>query len=237
MRLLTSPKKALMFASSGLVLLSVARVVVSVCESYSAVHSERVADEQLMQMCDSGEGLMSADFRSLCIKKRSERAAPILFKALLHACRTAFQDFVEACSSPTRILLLVLFAVTGMAAPIIKVVCNILVTNLKERKKRFKNLKDGLESDDEEQGEEDCGQIVVIPDGILRTNSLRNRVINWSNRRERAALKRFEEIGEDEATGGSSSRHCIMPSFSGNTHSGMGIGRVSSIVDPAWKRR
>ena len=241
MRVLTSPKKALLFISSGLALLSVARVVVLVCESYSSVRSERIADEQLMQMCDSGEALMSADFRSLCIKKRAERAAPVFFKALLRACCVAFQDFVEACSSPTRILLLVLFAVTGMAAPVIKVVCSVLTANLKERRNRIKNLAYRLDSDDEENGEEDHAEIVMIPEGPSYNRNLRNRVVSWGNRalrgrRERAFLQRVEEV-EDDASIGSDALHCIMPDFVANAHRSVGLNGSNRIADPAWKRR
>ena len=44
-------------------------------------------------------GAHSADFRALCIKKKAERASPVLLKALLRACSTAFADFCEVFSS------------------------------------------------------------------------------------------------------------------------------------------
>ena len=242
MRILSSPKKALVFISSGLVLLSVARIVVLVCESYSAVRSERIADEQLMQMCDSGEALMSADFRSLCIKKRAERAAPVFFKALLRACCVAFQDFVEACSSPTRILLLVLFAVTGMAAPIVKVVCSVLMTNLKERRNRVKNLAYRLESDDEENGEDDPSEVVVMPEGPMYNGTLRHRIVNWSSRamrsrRERAFLRSVED-SYDDPPANAGALQCLVPDFLANAHRSTDLnGGGRHMTDPSWKRR
>ena len=130
---LTSPKKVLAFIGAGLTLLAFARVVVLVVESYSAVWSERVADRELVRMCDSGTASMSADFRALCLKKRAEQSAPVLLKALLRACATAFTDFCESMSSPTKVVLLLLFCLTGVAAPVVKALSTLVVDNLRKR--------------------------------------------------------------------------------------------------------
>jgi hypothetical protein len=135
---LASPKKVLGLASAGMSLLAVARVVVLVVESYSAVWSERQADRELMDMCNAGTALMSSDFRALCLKKRAEQSAPIVFKALLRACTTAFTDFCELFTSPTKIVLLILFCLTGVAAPVVKALATLMVDNFKKNRRRWR---------------------------------------------------------------------------------------------------
>ena len=117
-------------------LLTVARAVVLFVESYSAVRSERLADSDLMNLCVDGSAAHSADFRALCIKKKAERASPVLLKALLRACSTAFADFCEVFSSWTKIGLLVLFCLTGIAAPVVKAVALLCTAHLRRRAAR-----------------------------------------------------------------------------------------------------
>jgi hypothetical protein len=116
------PKSTIGVVSAVATTLAAARIVVLVCESYSVVRGERSADRELLSLCDSGTASMSADFRSLCLKKRSEQAAPVLLKALLRSCRIAFADFCESMSSPWKVGLLLLFTVSGLAAPLVRAV-------------------------------------------------------------------------------------------------------------------
>lgn len=132
---LTQPKRVLALVGSLCTLLTVARVVVLFVESWSAVASEREADSELMQMCDVGTAAQSADFRTLCVRKRAERASPVLFKALLRACSTAFADFCELFSSWTKVALLVLFALTGIAAPIVKALAALFTAHLRKSRR------------------------------------------------------------------------------------------------------
>jgi len=145
---LTSPKRVLAFACGSLSLLAFARVTVLVVESYSAVRSERDADWELIRLCDSGTASMSNDFRSLCMKKRAEMSAPVLLKALLRACGTAFADFCESFSSPAKIVLLILFCLTGVAAPVVKALSQLVVESLKRRRRKAHDS-DNEDSDDE----------------------------------------------------------------------------------------
>ena len=72
------------------------------------------------------EASAAPDFRALCLRKRAERAAPILLKAVLRAVTTAFSEFCEVFSSPSRVALLVLFSITGIAAPVVKALARCL---------------------------------------------------------------------------------------------------------------
>mgnify|MGYP006153710429 CR=1 FL=1 len=151
---ITSPKKAFALITAGLTFLTLARVVVCLVEAYSAVRSERFADAGLMKLCDDGTAAaMSADFRTLCLRKRAERAAPIVLKAVLRAVTTAFSEFCEVFSSPSRVALLVLFSITGIAAPIMKAMAALFVQNLKRR--RLKQSAKYVTSDSEESGGDD----------------------------------------------------------------------------------
>ena len=131
-----SPRRALAMAASIISILAFARIACSVLEAYSQVRGERLADAELMQMCAERAGKGSADFRALCLKKRAEQASPVIFKALLRACSSAFQDFAESMSSPTKVLLLILFCFTGVAAPVVKAGSTLLVDQFKRRRHR-----------------------------------------------------------------------------------------------------
>lgn len=203
---LTSPKKVLAFIGSGLTLLAFARVAVLIVESYSTVWSERRADHELIILCDSGSGSLSADFRALCLRKRAEQSAPILLKALLRACATAFTDFAESFSSPTKIVLLILFALTGVAAPVVKAAMTLLLNNLRQRRRRGRSGRNyDATSDDESDEENDHHEIVVVetdqqPAQAFATH-LRQRVrqlgrrVSHSPARSRPTLElgRFED--------------------------------------------
>lgn len=132
---LTQPRRVITLVSSLCTLLTVARVVVLFVESWSAVASEREADAELMQMCDVGTAAQSADFRALCVRKRADRASPVLLKALLRACSTAFADFCELFSSWSKVALLVLFALTGIAAPIVKALAALFTAHLRKSRR------------------------------------------------------------------------------------------------------
>ena len=157
---ITSPRRVLGLMGAGLSLIAFARVFVLVAESYSAVWSERQADRDLMRMCDDGTASMSADFRALCLKKRAEQSAPILLKAVLRACATAFADFCESMSSPTKVVLLLLFCLTGVAAPVVKALAALVVDHMRRRKRRRRGR--DTDSDDESDDEDGHHEIVIV---------------------------------------------------------------------------
>ena len=195
---LQSPKRAVRLASTIVVGLTVARVVVLVCESYTAVRAERASDRDLLKMCDAGEGAESADFRSLCIKKRSEQAAPVLLKALLRACRIAFADFCESLSSPWKVAMLVLFTLSGITAPLVKAVAVLAVRHFRGSRRRHYDHDSGSESEDD-GAHDDRGDIVMISPSTPR--SLLGRVFRRQMRRMRGQHNSYTygnhiELGE-----------------------------------------
>ena len=152
---------------AGLTLLTFARATCLLVESYSAVYAERHADLDLMDLCDSGQAAQAPDFRALCLKKRSERAAPVVLKALTRAVVVAFTEFCEVFSSPSRIILLVFFSLTGIAAPVIKALCKLFVQNLKSRSLRRNGAKYAT-SDSESEDEDEEGKHFQVVDVSAR---------------------------------------------------------------------
>ena len=110
--------------------LVVIRFVCLFCESFSVVRSERLADDDLIELCGRGAAADSVKFRSLCLQAKADRAAPILFKAVLRAIRTAFADFTESFNSPTKIAILLLFVLSGLALPVVKAVSALATAHL-----------------------------------------------------------------------------------------------------------
>jgi hypothetical protein len=167
-RRFTSPKRTLALISLALTALAVVRVVVCIVESYSAVAQERADDEELMAMCAAPSGARSADFRALCMKKRAERASPIVFKAVLRAVTAAFCDFAEAFGSPARIALLVLFCLTGVSAPVAKAIAAIFVQNMRRRRHARATAHDDSDTDEDEEGGDGRVQIVDVGESFNR---------------------------------------------------------------------
>ena len=143
--------------TAALTFLTFARIVVCLVEAYVAVRTERMADEGLMRTCNdpTQEAAAAPDFRALCLRKRAERAAPIVLKAVLRAVTTAFSEFCEVFSSPSRVALLVLFSITGIAAPVAKALVALFVQNLKRRRLRRSGAKYAT-SDSEDTDDEDA---------------------------------------------------------------------------------
>ena len=160
-----SPRRAVALLASAASLLAFARVAVLVLESYSAVRGERLADAELIAMCHAKAAQGSADFRALCLKKRAEQASPVVFKALLRACASAFADFAESMSSPTKVLLLLLFCFTGVAAPVVKAFSTLLVDNLKQRRRRWGRKDKHSDSDSDNEDGHHHSEVVTVSSG------------------------------------------------------------------------
>lgn len=167
------PRKLSSWISIISVGLFLTRFVVLFSESWSIVRSERAADANLLNMCSKGIADESQKFRSLCVQARAEQAAPILLKAILRAIKTAFSDFLETFHSPTRIALLVLFCVSGLALPVVKAMSTVLVNFTKP------TILDGLHGikfkDDYLEDQEDseaCSVVVLNAGDRQRTGSV-----------------------------------------------------------------
>jgi hypothetical protein len=161
---MASPKRVFAMITAGMTFLTFARIVVCLVEAYVAVRSERMHDEGLMQLCNdpTSEAAAAPDLRALCLRKRAERAAPIALKAVLRAVTTAFSEFCEVFSSPSRVALLVMFSITGIAAPIVKALAALFVQNLKKRRLKQTAKYATSDSDDSDGDSEGHYQVVEI---------------------------------------------------------------------------
>lgn len=149
---------ALGVISTGLALV---RVVVLFTESWVVVRSERNADHALLSLCAREEGVStSSKFRNACLAARHDTAAPLLLKAMLRAFSTLFTDFVEAFSSPTKIVLLVMFVLSGLSAPLLKFALKTFAAGLKAG--------GGKEESDSEDEEDKRVLVLTAPSPVSR---------------------------------------------------------------------
>ena len=157
--------------------LAFARFLVLFFESWSIVRAERGSDNDLLQLCKSGVALESAKFRATCLQARADQAAPIFLKVILRALKTSFLDFSEAFSTPTRLVLLVLFILSGLALPVVKMITSVLAAHLKPEK----SLDDDFETASQPQ------HVMMVETG---TPSRRN----WSSKLRRIGSRRRPTI-------------------------------------------
>ena len=175
---MASPKKVFACITAGLTFLTIARVVVCLVEAYSQVRHERLADEGLMRLCNdpTSDATVAPDMRALCLRKRAERAAPIVLKAVLRAVTTAFSEFCEVFSSPSRVALLVLFSITGIAAPVVKALAALFVQNLKRRRLRHGGAKYATSDSEDTDDEDDDGHYQVVEISPRHAYNTRQRI-------------------------------------------------------------
>ena len=172
------------------------RVFVLFCESYSQVNSERISDDQLLELCSRGAAAESTKFRQLCLQAKADRAAPLVFKAILKALRTTFSDFTESFNSPTRIAILLLFCLSGLALPVVKAVSSLATAYLgPDSLARLQGLH---LHDDEDQ--EAC-EVVVLNGGMSAAGSWASRLRRLpgrvAGRRNRLTLTSLSDDGGD----------------------------------------
>lgn len=110
--------------------LAATRFLVLFFESYSLVRAERQADIDLIELCSAGAAKDSDKFRSVCMQARSEQAAPVFLKAILKSLRVGFSDFSECFNSPSRIAILILFCLSGLALPVVKTISALATSYL-----------------------------------------------------------------------------------------------------------
>jgi len=68
-------------------------------ESYAVIRSERIADQDLIELCTSGAARQSAKMRTACLDAQSENAAPIFMKAFVKTSSDATAAVVSTFSS------------------------------------------------------------------------------------------------------------------------------------------
>lgn len=139
--------------------LSFVRTAVLFAESWSVVAAERSDNSDLINLCRKGAASSSSHFRNACLQARAEQAAPIAAKALLRALKSQFQDFCSVFSSPSRLVLLSLFLLSGLAMPLIRTVSNLLNAYLAPSMHGF-----GQEFHDDDQ-EQPVNSVVVLGGG------------------------------------------------------------------------
>lgn len=168
------------------------RIFVLFCESYSQVNSERLSDNQLLELCSRGAASESTKFRQLCLQTKAERAAPLVFKAVLKAIRTTFSDFTESVNSPAKLALLLLFCLSGLALPVVKAVSSIATAYLGPHAlERVQGLH--LHEDDEQEACE-----VVVLNGPRGRKSWASSLALPGRRRSKLTLAGLQEDSEDE---------------------------------------
>jgi hypothetical protein len=174
------------------------RFFVLFCESFSVVRSERLADADLLELCGRGAAADSQKFRSLCLQAKAERAAPLLFKAVLRAMRTAFHDFAESFNSPSKIAILLLFVVSGLALPVVKAVSSLATAHLGPfRQPNTLSRIHGL--DDDLVDAEDPAGVVVIDTDQRRRLSWPRRLRPRSSHAQRARSLTLIDCDEEDA--------------------------------------
>ena len=178
-------------------LLTAARFLVLFAESYSLVSSERAADVDLLKLCSAGAAADSTKFRALCLKARSESAAPLILKALLKSFKTAFADFSESFNSPSRVAMLVLFCLSGLALPIVKAASKLATMHFGPKCERLVDAVHGVrfaDSDEDDDHQASNRHVVVLDSerrGLVST-------IGAKLRRLPARRKRLLTISDDD---------------------------------------
>ena len=139
---------------------SFARVVTLFLESYSVVRQERAADQDLVDLCLSGAAQQSSKMRSACMQVQSDRAAPVLFKAILRACNTAWLEFSDAVSTPLKFFTVVVFLLSALVmpmVPMIRLASNAISVRARTRR-------DDDDSDDDEDDDMDK-HVIMLQNG------------------------------------------------------------------------
>lgn len=188
------PKLILSIIVATSAALSLVRVLVLFSESWAAVRSERAGDEALLQVCDQQTLATSDKFRNACLAARADSASPVLFKTLMRSVHTAFTDFCEAFNTPTRIFLLILFLLSGVSAPIVKVIVTTLI-----RGSTF-NDDYNCNSNRSKVEQENNARLIFIPQDFSKTPRS-----SWTSLTHRARARlspivqyNFEDMEEEE---------------------------------------
>jgi hypothetical protein len=160
--------------------LSLVRVTVLFAESWAAVRAERAGDAALLQMCEEQSLATSDKFRNACLAARADSAAPVLLKTLMRSVHTAFTDFCEAFNTPTRLCLLVLFLLSGVSAPLVKVLVTTLVK--------------GAAAREDDDADHENTRLVILPPDYEQASA-------WSkvrHRLRRRSTPRVREVESDD---------------------------------------
>jgi hypothetical protein len=113
-----TPKRGVALIGGLLAVVSFARVSVLFLEALSSVRAERFQDVELLELCVSGAARGSSKMRIACLQAQSDRASPVVLKAVLRAVSTAFADFSDSVSSPSKLVVVLLFTLCSVFLPL-----------------------------------------------------------------------------------------------------------------------
>lgn len=112
-------KKLVAYTTGFLALVSFARAGTLFLESVAAERAEREADDDLLRLCRSGDAKGSAKMRTACLQAASDRASPVVLKAIVRSVRTAWGEFRETVSSPLGLASVLLFLLSSLVLPVV----------------------------------------------------------------------------------------------------------------------
>jgi hypothetical protein len=116
-------------------------------------------------------------------------------------------------SSPTKVVLLLLFCLTGVAAPVVKALLTLVVDHLRRRNRRGLRRGKSRDSDNEESDDDEAGHheiVVVTPDGSMNgERAINARRTNGLTMRLRRSVRRLRHVGVTEP----SSPHGMLPTL------------------------
>jgi hypothetical protein len=110
-------KKLLAYVSTAALFVSATRIIVLLLESLAAVQDERKNDLELLEICRQGTARGSTKMRSACLAAESERASPLLLKAVVRAVYTSWSEFAAVVSAPYGLLTMVGFVFASLVLP------------------------------------------------------------------------------------------------------------------------
>ena len=156
-------RKVAAYVTGLLALVSFSRAASLFLESVAAERAERDADVELLRLCQAGDARGSAKMRTACLQAQSDRASPIVLKAVVRSVTTAWNEFRETVSSPLGLASVLLFLLSSMVLPVlpwIRAFCSAF----------------GAEPDDD-HGRDDIERHVIVVGGDQPRPGLRKRVV------------------------------------------------------------
>ena len=114
-----SAKRVSGICGSLLALISLSRCSVLFLEALSNVRDERLQDAELLEICASGAARQSPKMRTACLQAQADRASPLVLKAVLRAVGMAYEDFASSVSTPGKLMVVVLFALSSLFLPVV----------------------------------------------------------------------------------------------------------------------
>ena len=114
-----TPRRVSAVVTVVLAVISFSRVAVLFLEATAVVQDERASDDELLQLCRNGAARGSTKMRSACLQAQSDRASPLLLKAVVRAVSTAWTEFYDAVSTWSGLAAVLGFVLISLVMPIV----------------------------------------------------------------------------------------------------------------------